>query len=128
MRGRRARSRLNNDDLRLLRRNGDGSAAGGDAEARAELVVGAAARPDAEPDESQDDDERNTTDGNTGDFNVAQRIRGRNDDARNDAQNLDGNIRVDSNVVSELTVGIATPALHRVAGERGAIELVTRGD
>ena len=45
---------MNNDDLRLLRRNGVGSAAGGDAEARAEPIVGEAATPNAERDRDDD--------------------------------------------------------------------------
>jgi hypothetical protein len=43
-------SSLNDDDLRLLWRTPDGRAVGGDAGARAEPIVRAAATPDAERD------------------------------------------------------------------------------
>ena len=70
----RARSTLNDDDLRLLWRKPDGRAVGGDAEARAEPIVRAAATPDAERD--HDDDERDeTNDDKTGKFSVLKSSR-----------------------------------------------------
>ena len=67
----RARSTLNDDDLRLLWRKPDGRAVGGNAEARAEPIVGEAATPNAERD--RDDDGRDDTNDDTGNFSVRKR-------------------------------------------------------